>query len=268
MVQAIARNDAQVRRLAGDLVTQFRATAAWLKTLEASDFEASCHDRTVRDHLGHLLFLGTDLHQTLGQATTLRPVSLAAHLRTLGQARTMTHDLTQRTTGEETGAALLKQLLLVCQDVERQLDDQLPPVVETLFEPVRTADVLKRHLIEMVLVSDDLSLALPARTPCPLERGALFTAVRTLAELLAEARPGKSVEVRVPPAVAVQIASPDGDGPTHTRGTPPTVVEMTPVVWLRLATGRLTWADAVATHTLAASGIHADLTPYLPVTRL
>ena len=35
-------------------------------------------------------------------------------------------------------------------------------------------------------------------------------------------------------------------GPVHTRGTPPNVVETDPLTWVRLAAGRLGWADAVA----------------------
>jgi len=82
-----------------------------------------------------------------------------------------------------------------------------------------------------------------------------------LAEILAAQAPGRSVEVRVPPFVAVQAI----DGPRHTRGTPPNVVETDPLTWLRLATGRLAFADAVATGTVRASGTRADLTRYLPV---
>jgi hypothetical protein len=82
-----------------------------------------------------------------------------------------------------------------------------------------------------------------------------------LAEILAAQAPGRSVEVRVPPLVAVQAI----DGPRHTRGTPPNVVETDPLTWLRLATGRLAFADAVATGTVRASGARADLTRYLPV---
>jgi hypothetical protein len=43
------------------------------------------------------------------------------------------------------------------------------------------------------------------------------------------------------------------------------VVETDPVTWVRLATGRLTWADAVAAGSVHASGPRADLAPYLPV---
>jgi hypothetical protein len=54
-------------------------------------------------------------------------------------------------------------------------------------------------------------------------------------------------------------------GPRHTRGTPPNVVETDPVTWVRLATGRLGWAEAVRSGTVRASGARADLAAYLPL---
>jgi hypothetical protein len=69
------------------------------------------------------------------------------------------------------------------------------------------------------------------------------------------------VEVRVPPYAAVQCV----EGPRHTRGTPPNLVEMDPVTWVRLATGQTSWADAVASGAVRASGVRADLTAYLPL---
>ena len=48
--------------------------------------------------------------------------------------------------------------------------------------------------------------------PAP-ERGALARAVRLTARALAAAAPGSSVEIRIPPFVAVQCIS----GPPHTR---------------------------------------------------
>ena len=90
---------------------------------------------------------------------------------------------------------------------------------------------------------------------------ALRVAVRYLLGLLAAAVPGRAVEVRVPPLAAVQCVP----GPRHTRGTPPNVVETDPVTWIRLATGRLTWAEAVRAGAVQASGPRADLSPYLPV---
>ncbi len=84
---------------------------------------------------------------------------------------------------------------------------------------------------------------------------ALRAAVRYLLGLLAAAVPGRAVEVRIPPVAAVQCVP----GPRHTRGTPPNVVETDPVSWIRLATGRLTWAEAVRAGAVQASGPRADL---------
>jgi hypothetical protein len=92
-------------------------------------------------------------------------------------------------------------------------------------------------------------------------RPALRAAVRYTLDLLAERAPGRSVEVRVPPLAAVQCVP----GPRHTRGTPPNVVETDPVTWLDLATGRLTWAAALAGGRVHASGQRADLSGYLPL---
>ncbi|WP_073261604.1 sterol carrier family protein [Cryptosporangium aurantiacum] len=89
----------------------------------------------------------------------------------------------------------------------------------------------------------------------------LRNAVRHLLGVLARSAPGKSVEVRVPPYGAVQC----GDGPRHTRGTPPNVVETDPATWVSLATGRTTWADAVAAGKVSASGSRADLSVWLPL---
>ncbi len=88
-------------------------------------------------------------------------------------------------------------------------------------------------------------------------------AVRYLLDLLAAAVPGRAVEVRVPPYGAVQCVA----GPTHTRGTPPNVVETDPLTWLRLATGGLTWREGIERGAVRASGPRADLSPHLPVTR-
>ena len=87
------------------------------------------------------------------------------------------------------------------------------------------------------------------------------TAVRFTLEELAEVAPGHAVEVRVPPDGAVQAVA----GPRHTRGTPPNVVETDPQTWLALATGLLTWADAVGQGRVSASGERADLAALLPL---
>lgn len=88
------------------------------------------------------------------------------------------------------------------------------------------------------------------------------TAVRYLLQVLAEAAPGRTVEVRVPPHGAVQAVS----GPQHTRGTPPNVVETDAATWLSLATGALGWGEAIAQGRVSASGARADLSELLPLT--
>ena len=95
-------------------------------------------------------------------------------------------------------------------------------------------------------------------------RSVLGPAVRTTARWLAQQVPGRSVELRVPPHVAVQLVP----GPRHTRGTPPNVVETDAATWLRLATGELTWAAAVAEGRVSASGNRADLSDHLPLSPL
>jgi len=99
------------------------------------------------------------------------------------------------------------------------------------------------------------------RADAGVERATLATAVRFLLEELGARAPGRSVEVRVPPFGAVQCI----EGSTHTRGTPPAVIETDAQTWLALATGSLTWADVVVSGTLQASGERADLTALLPL---
>ncbi|MEY9215051.1 hypothetical protein NI17_016795 [Thermobifida halotolerans] len=92
-------------------------------------------------------------------------------------------------------------------------------------------------------------------------RPALKAVVRaTLAELAAR-HPGQALEVRVPPYGAVQCL----EGPRHTRGTPPGVVETDPLTWTALAVGDLTWTEAVDSRRVSASGVRADLAPMLPL---
>lgn len=94
----------------------------------------------------------------------------------------------------------------------------------------------------------------PARTD-------LATAVRYLLQLLAEKAPGRTVEVRVPPFGAVQVI----EGPRHTRGTPPNVVETDPMTWIAVATGQEHWADAASDGRILASGTRADLASLMPL---
>jgi hypothetical protein len=100
--------------------------------------------------------------------------------------------------------------------------------------------------------------------PAP-DRADLAAAVRLTARTLAAQAPGASVEVRIPPFVAVQCVS----GPRHTRGTPPNVVEADSRTWLLLATGLLRVADANTLGVLYLSGSRAgEIQKWLPLVRL
>ena len=93
----------------------------------------------------------------------------------------------------------------------------------------------------------------------PSDLEILADGVRTSLEWFADQNPGRAVEVRVPPYLAVQILG----GTTHRRGTPPAVVEMSPQTWLELFTQKLTWADAVSSGKITASGERSDLSELL-----
>ena len=111
---------------------------------------------------------------------------------------------------------------------------------------------------------------MPARlrilTPEQLETAGAASDTKALVKhylaVLETRAPGRSVEVRVPPFAAVQAIP----GVRHTRGTPPAVIETDAETWLAVATGRTTWAEAVDSGRVAASGERTDLSPYLPLT--
>jgi len=127
--------------------------------------------------------------------------------------------------------------------------------------------------VETVVHADDLAAALAAACPelCPdpdafpHDRRALAAVTRLLADSLAVQAPGGAVELRIPPFAVVQCVP----GPRHTRGTPPNVVETTALPWIRLATGRVGWAEATGAEgnvaQLTASGERSDLSALLPV---
>lgn len=93
-------------------------------------------------------------------------------------------------------------------------------------------------------------------------RAEVGAAVRATARTLATTAPGHTVEVRVPPFVAVQCI----EGPRHTRGTPPNVVETDARTWLLLATGLLEFDDAVRDGVVSSSGSRAgEVARWLPV---
>ena len=114
------------------------------------------------------------------------------------------------------------------------------------------------------IADDSGEAAVRAALGTDASRDAVATAVRYLLQLLAEQAPGNTVEVRVPPFGAVQAI----EGPRHTRGTPPNVIETDAPTWLALATGAESWGAALAAGRVAASGSRADLAGHLPILRM
>jgi uncharacterized protein (TIGR03083 family) len=115
------------------------------------------------------------------------------------------------------------------------------------------SDAVRFRLIEGVVHGLDLGI-----DPDPIAQRLV---VKTIVEILSARAPGHAVELRIPPYTAVQVI----EGPRHTRGTPPNVVEMGPAAFLELATGRTAWSAAVADGRVRASGERADLSGYLPL---
>ncbi|MET7412325.1 maleylpyruvate isomerase family mycothiol-dependent enzyme [Streptomyces rubiginosohelvolus] len=136
--------------------------------------------------------------------------------------------------------------------------DRLLP---TRVGSMRLTDYLVTRTVELIVHTDDLNEALGLEIP--YDRQALAACTRLLADTLADRAPGGSVEVRVPPFAVVQCIG----GPKHTRGTPPNVVETSPLTWIRLATGRTEWARALEEAEVSASGERADLAALLPLLR-
>jgi uncharacterized protein (TIGR03083 family) len=125
---------------------------------------------------------------------------------------------------------------------------------------ITLADYLVTRTVELVVHTDDLNAAVPG-LDIPYDRQAIAACTRLLADALAVKAPGGSTEVRIPPYAVVQCVA----GPRHTRGTPPSVVETDPLTWIRLATGRLAWAQALEDARVSASGERADLSAHLPL---
>ena len=220
----------------------------------------------VRTLTGHLVGVHSRLTQALAKPTRETPVPVHELVRRYRRDAAMIMDWTVELTGEHSGPELVRQLGAAIDELAEALGPAAtrPKVIMTPRGPGRTAEFIATRIVDLVVHADDLSRSLPDRPPIASHRPAVAVCSRTLAAILAAQHPGKSIEVRVPPFAAVQCAIGEA-GPTHTRGTPPNVIETDPVTFFRLATGRTGWAEARATGAVTASGQRADLSPALPV---
>ena len=83
----------------------------------------------------------------------------------------------------------------------------------------------------------------------------VLSQVKALLEEISKLAPGHAVELRIPPYAAIQCC----EGPKHTRGTPPNVVEMGATELFGLIAGTLEWSDGVSDGRITASGERSDL---------
>lgn len=245
------------------LATAFRDQVAvladWLAALPEADFSepSALPGWDVRKLTGHVLLVVAGLVEQLSTRADQPATPIEQFVRRYRDQVDGIEERTAQRTGDRSPAELIAALRAVDDPVAAIAGLAPGTPLHTARGPLRADDWLATRMIEIAVHTDDLSRSLPNRQPAPIGRSALAGATRTLAEIFAAQVPGHTVELRVPPFVAVQAIA----GPRHTRGTPPNVVETDPLTWLRLATGRLSWAQAP----VRASGTRADLAPYLPV---
>lgn len=253
---------------AAGLLEQSRVLVDWLRGLPAEAYARASVllGWDVMQLAGHLLVIHRGLLDALERPTAQRPIPLPEYVQAYRpNAQSITGAASTAADGVS-GPVLVERLLLAVEELTSQLDPgrTLPAVVTAPRGPIRVDDLVATRIVEVLVHADDLSRSLPEHDPVPLVRGALAPGLRTLTTILAARHPGRSVEVRIPPYAAVQCSIGE-PGPTHTRGTPPNVVETDAVTFLRLATGRVSWLEAMATGRVSASGLRADLSSVLPL---
>ena len=217
-------------------------------------------DWTVRELIAHIGMALTAVHRALDlPAPPRQDVTVVEWPFATAANATAIDEFTRRLAADH------PDLDAYLADVDRSLRALLEEhpgsrLLRTSAGAMPLDDYLVTRIVELVAHTDDLNAAVPG-LDVPYDRQAMAAATRLLADALAVKAPGGSTEVRVPPYAVVQCV----EGPRHTRGTPPNVVETDPLTWVRLATGRLAWKDALAEAKVSASGERADLGELLPL---
>lgn len=243
------------------LDAQWGLLRAWVSELALETYAVSSalDGWTVGDLIAHLVRSLQPLAD-LQPGEGLQPVTIATYVSGYGPAATQILEGTRAIAlGLDDFLAGLDEAWASRRPVADEL--QTGQVVLATRGPIRSGDLVATRVLELVVHSDDLARSLPDVEPPGLDRDALGLVVRVLLGVLAERAPGKSVEVRVPPYGVVQCVP----GPRHTRGTPANVVEMDGITWVRIATGRVPWVDAVRAGDVRTSGERSDLGALLPL---
>jgi uncharacterized protein (TIGR03083 family) len=246
------------------VVAQADLTAAWLSGLAPSAWRtpSALPGWTVAELAQHLAMSLHTLAAVLAEPSPDKPITVDRYVAGYAGAAGQILERDLAATAGRDPADILAGLYAEREAAAAAVAD--PPQARAVAGPrgpLSPGDWLLTRAIEMVVHADDLSRSLPDREPVDLDRTALRLVTQVCADVLAARAPGRSLELRVPPYAAVQCV----EGPRHTRGTPPNVVETDPLTWIRLAAGRLGWSDAVTRGLVNASGERADLSRWLPL---
>ena len=246
------------------MIAQADLIAAWLSGLAPSAWRTPSvlPGWTVAELAQHLATSLRTLHVVLADPSPDQPIPVDRYVSGYAGAAGQIREREVAATAGRDPAEILADLYAEREAAAAAVADPPPArAVRAPRGPIGPGDWLVTRAIEMVVHADDLSRSLPGREPVEQDRTALRLVTQACADVLAARAPGRSLELRVPPYAAVQCI----EGPRHTRGTPPNVVETDPLTWVRLAAGRLGWADALAGGLVKASGERADLTGWLPL---
>jgi uncharacterized protein (TIGR03083 family) len=246
------------------VLAQAGLVAAWLSGQPPSAWRAASvlPGWTVAELAQHLAISLRTLHEVLADPTPDRPITVDRYVSGYAGAATQIREREAAAAAGRDPAEILAELYEQRERAAAAIAD-LPPAraVRAPRGPIGPADWLLTRVIELVVHADDLSRSIPGRNPVELDRTAVRLVTQVCTDIMAARAPGRSLELRVPPYAAVQCV----EGPRHTRGTPPNVVETDPLTWIRLAAGRLAWSDAVTSGSVRASGERADLSAWLPL---
>ncbi|MEL4359050.1 MULTISPECIES: sterol carrier family protein [unclassified Luteococcus] len=230
-----ARSDRALRTAGEVLLGQCRAMCGGQVALSA-------HARA------RVVVLLDDLLDGIENPTNARHQSWASLLSHRSAGRTQLDEMTAELADNTSPQALRRLCAARNATLASVLAGNLPVSIRNQFGNSHLVDYLRVTLLE-------LSVLAVLAGGATLQPAALRMDVRALSQALGERYPGQTIEVRIPPASAVQVGA-FGEGPTHTRGTPPNVVETDELTWLRLGTGLLTLDDAMAQGLVTASGSH------------
>ncbi|MEV6975467.1 sterol carrier family protein [Kitasatospora sp. NPDC093806] len=260
----------QPQKVRAALAAQHEALRAAVHRLTAADLDRPTRlgGWRVRELVAHLSLV---LDRLPAQLTGPAPVGAPLSLSRFTELTTTVAETVDAEAAEQVAAAFTGLPEEVAARFDRSVDAARAALdgtageapgrsVAMRFGPMALTDFLVTRLVETVVHADDLADAL-GLADFPHDRQAVAAVTRLLADAFADRVPGGAVELRVPPYAVVQAV----EGPRHTRGTPPNVVETDPLTWIRLATGRTDWAAAADAAALSAGGERSDLRAYLPL---